>query len=65
MYCFVGFSSYCSVVMILKSSGYNLMLIHAADMNTDTLVMFWFIWLVGWLVNGFSVCLTIGRRSFS
>lgn len=40
--------------MILKSSGYNLVLIHAADMNTDTLVMFWFIWLVCWLMG--SVC---------
>lgn len=32
--------------LILTSSGYNLMPIRAADMNTDTLVMFWFIWLV-------------------
>lgn len=54
----------CRFMMTLSSSGYNLMLIHAADMNTDTLVMFWFICLVCWF-NGFSVCLTIGRRSFS
>lgn len=34
--------------MTLSSSGYNIMLIHAAGMNTDTLVMFWFVcWLMG------------------
>lgn len=57
---FVGFYS---VVMILSSSGYNPMLIHAAALNTDTLVMFWFNGLVGWLMG--SVCaLKLGQRVF-
>ena len=54
---------YCSVETILKSSGYNLMLIHAADMNTDTLVMFWFIWLVCWSM-GSACALQLGSGVF-
>lgn len=39
------------------------MLIHAAALNTDTLVMFWFNGLVGWLMG--SVCaLKLGQRVF-
>lgn len=59
----VNFVGFYSVVMILSSSGYNPMLIHAAALNTDTLVMFWFNGLVGWLMG--SVCaLKLGQRVF-
>lgn len=30
---------------------------HVADMNTDTLVVFWLIWLVCWLMG--SVCVSV------
>lgn len=45
------------LVVILSSSGCSLMRIHVADMNTDTLVVFWLIWLVCWLMG--SVCVSI------
>lgn len=53
----------CSAVMIRSSSGYSLMLIHAADMNTDTLVMFWFTLLVCWLM-GSECALQLGAGVF-
>lgn len=46
-----------------SSSGCNLMLIHAAHKHWHTGAVL--VHLVGLLVNGFSVCLTIGCRSFS
>lgn len=61
---FVICSSLQLVATMLSSSGCSLMLIHAADMNTGTLVAFWFICSVCWLMG--SVCaLQSGHRSFS
>lgn len=50
-----------SAVTVVNPCGHNTLLIHAAGMNTDTLVvMFWF----SWLVNGFSMLSYIWAQEF-